>query len=92
MENQNYTLSISFEELREIGIVNIPEFFHISKLVLTNAIASLAVMNENHIQGEGDRDTQITHLQQLQIFIRLLEQKELNSSMGEYWLKKISIF
>ena len=76
MENQNYIFSISSEELRKIGIVNMPEFFQISKLMLTNAIANLAVIDENFIHGEDDRDIQITHLQQLQIFLKTIEHKE----------------
>ena len=45
--------------------------------MLTNAMASLAVIHIEYIQGDEDRLIQITHLQQLQTFIRLLEQKEI---------------
>ena len=76
MQNQNYNFSISSEELRNIGIVNMPQFFQVSKLMLTNAIASLAVIDEHYIHGEDDREIQITHLQQLQIFIKTLEHNE----------------
>ena len=78
MEDQNYSISLSDDELRQIGINNLPQFFQTSKQMLTNAIASIAVIESDNLQGEEDRLIQITHLQQLQTFIRLLEQKEDN--------------
>ena len=71
MENQNYNFSISPEDLREAGIVNIPQFFQSSKQVITYSIASLAVLNKDNLQGDEDWLTQINHLRQLQTFIKL---------------------
>ena len=76
MDNQNYNFTIPSDDLHNIGINNIPEFFHTSKQVLIYAIANLALIDNEHLLGDDNIHSQITHLQQLQRFIKLLEQKE----------------